>query len=314
MNQTEFKHISVLLDETIEGLDIKPDGIYVDGTMGGAGHGYEVCKRLGPNGRYIGIDRDEAAIAAGKQRLSGFEDKVSIVRGNYSSACEILKELNIEKVDGIMLDLGVSSHQLDVAERGFSYMADAPLDMRMDKRQERTAYDIVNGYSEHELARIIREYGEDKFAQNISKHIVAMRQKKPIETTGELNEAIRAAIPMKIQKTLGHPSKRTFQAIRIELNEELEELRTALENMIDLLKPGGRFCIITFHSLEDRMVKTMFKKEESPCTCPPEFPVCVCGKKPRVKIITKKPILPSETEQEENSRARSAKLRVLERI
>ena len=314
MNQTEFKHISVLLDETIEGLDIKPDGIYVDGTMGGAGHGYEVCKRLGPNGRYIGIDRDEAAIAAGKQRLSEFEDKVSIVRGNYSSAPEILKELNMDKVDGIMLDLGVSSHQLDVAERGFSYMADAPLDMRMDKRQERTAYDIVNGYSEHELARIIREYGEDKFAQNIAKHIVAMRQKKPIETTGELNEAIRAAIPMKIQKTLGHPSKRTFQAIRIELNEELEELRTALESMIDLLKPGGRFCIITFHSLEDRMVKTMFKKEESPCTCPPEFPVCVCGKKPRVKIITKKPILPSETEQEINSRARSAKLRVLERI
>ena len=314
MNQTEFKHISVLLDETIEGLDIKPDGIYVDGTMGGAGHGYEVCKRLGPNGRYIGIDRDEAAIAAGKHRLSEFEDKVSIVRGNYSSAPAILKELNIEKVDGIMLDLGVSSHQLDVAERGFSYMADAPLDMRMDKRQERTAYDIVNGYSERELARIIREYGEDKFAQNIAKHIVAMRQEKPIETTGELNEAIRAAIPMKIQKTLGHPSKRTFQAIRIELNEELEELRTALESMIDLLKPGGRFCIITFHSLEDRMVKTMFKQEESPCTCPPEFPVCVCGKKPRVKIITKKPILPSETEQEINSRARSAKLRVLERI
>jgi len=314
MNQTEFKHISVLLDETIEGLAIKPDGIYVDGTMGGAGHGYEICKRLGPNGRYIGIDRDEAAIAAGRQRLSEFGDKVSIVRGNYSSTCGILKELNIENVDGIMLDLGVSSHQLDVAERGFSYMADAPLDMRMDKRQERTAYDIVNDYSEHELARIIREYGEDKFAQNIAKHIVAMRQKKPIETTGELNEAIRAAIPMKIQKTLGHPSKRTFQAIRIELNEELEELRTALESMIDLLKPGGRFCIITFHSLEDRMVKTMFKKEESPCTCPPEFPVCVCGKKPRVKIITKKPILPSETEQEENSRARSAKLRVLERI
>lgn len=314
MNQTEFKHISVLLDETIEGLAIKPDGIYVDGTMGGAGHGYEVCKRLGPGGRYIGIDRDEAAIAAGRKRLAEFEDKVSIVRGNYSLASEILKELNIEKVDGIMLDLGVSSHQLDVAERGFSYMADAPLDMRMDKRQERTAYDIVNDYSERELARIIKEYGEDKFAQNIAKHIVAMRQKKPIETTGELNEAIRAAIPMKIQKTLGHPSKRTFQAIRIELNEELEELRTALESMIDLLKPGGRFCIITFHSLEDRMVKTMFKKEESPCTCPPEFPVCVCGKKPRVKIITKKPILPSETEQEENSRARSAKLRVLERI
>ena len=314
MNQTEFKHISVLLDETIEGLAIKPDGIYVDGTMGGAGHGYEVCKRLGPGGRYIGIDRDEAAIAAGRLRLSEFEDKVSIVRGNYSSASEILKELNIEKVDGIMLDLGVSSHQLDVAERGFSYMADAPLDMRMDKRQERTAYDIVNDYSERELAHIIKEYGEDKFAQNIAKHIVAMRQKKPIETTGELNEAIRAAIPMKIQKTLGHPSKRTFQAIRIELNEELEELRTALESMIDLLKPGGRFCIITFHSLEDRMVKTMFKKEESPCTCPPEFPVCVCGKKPRVKIITKKPILPSETEQEKNSRARSAKLRVLERI
>ena len=314
MNQTEFKHISVLLDETIEGLNIKPDGIYVDGTMGGAGHGYEVCKRLGPGGRYIGIDRDEAAIAAGRQRLSDFEDKVSIVRGNYSSAPSILKELNIDKVDGIMLDLGVSSHQLDVAERGFSYMADAPLDMRMDKRQTKTAYDIVNEYSEKELAHIIREYGEDKFAQNIAKHIVAMRKSKPIETTGELNEAIRAAIPMKIQKNLGHPSKRTFQAIRIELNEELEELRSALESTIDLLKPGGRLCIITFHSLEDRMVKTTFKQEESPCTCPPEFPVCVCGKKPRVKIITKKPILPSEVEQEENSRARSAKLRVLERI
>ena len=314
MNQTEFKHISVLLDETIEGLNIKPDGIYVDGTMGGAGHGYEVCKRLGPDGRYIGIDRDEAAIAAGRQRLSEFEDKVSIVRGNYSSAPAILKELNIDKVDGIMLDLGVSSHQLDVAERGFSYMADAPLDMRMDKRQTKTAYDIVNEYSEKELAHIIREYGEDKFAQNIAKHIVAMRKQKPIETTGELNEAIRAAIPMKIQKNLGHPSKRTFQAIRIELNEELEELRSALESTIDLLKPGGRLCIITFHSLEDRMVKTMFKQEESPCTCPPEFPVCVCGKKPKVKIITKKPILPSETEQEENSRARSAKLRILERI
>jgi len=313
-NQSEFNHISVLLHETIDGLNVKPDGIYVDGTMGGAGHGYEVCKRLGPKGRYIGIDRDEDAIAAGKRRLLEFEDKVSIVRGNYSSATEILKELEIEKVDGIMLDLGVSSHQLDVAERGFSYMADAPLDMRMDKRQTKTAYDIVNDYSEHELARIIREYGEDKFAQNIAKHIVAMRQKKPIETTGELNEAIRAAIPMKIQKTLGHPSKRTFQAIRIELNEELEELRIALESMVELLKPGGRLCIITFHSLEDRMVKTMFKKEENPCTCPPEFPVCVCGKKPRVKIISKKPVLPSDEEQEQNSRARSAKLRVLERI
>lgn len=314
MNQSEFKHISVLLHETIEGLNIKPDGIYVDGTMGGAGHGYEVCKRLGPDGRYIGIDRDADAIVAGKERLAEFEDKVSIARGNYSSATELLKELNIEKVDGIMLDLGVSSHQLDVAERGFSYMADAPLDMRMDKRQTKTAYDIVNGYSEQELARVIREYGEDKFAQNIAKHIVAKRSGKPIETTGELNEAIRAAIPMKIQKTLGHPSKRTFQAIRIELNEELEELRIALDSMVDLLKPGGRLCIITFHSLEDRMVKTMFKKEENPCTCPSEFPVCVCGKKPRVKIISKKPILPSEKEQEENSRARSAKLRVLERI
>lgn len=313
MADSEFKHISVLPDETIENLNIKPDGIYVDGTMGGAGHGYMICKRLSEKGRYIGIDRDEDAIEAGKKRLAEFGDIATVVRSNYSEMGSILRALKIEKVDGILLDLGVSSHQLDVAERGFSYMADAPLDMRMDNRQKKTARDIVNEYSEAELARIIREYGEDSFAQNIAKHIVAAREQKPIETTFELNEVIKAAIPMKIQKTLGHPSKKTFQAIRIELNHELEELRLALSGMIDWLNPGGRFCIITFHSLEDRMVKTVFKTEENPCVCPPEFPVCVCGKKSKGKVITRKPIVPSENEQDSNSRSRSAKLRVFER-
>ncbi len=310
---SDFKHISVLPEETIESLNIKPDGIYCDGTMGGAGHAYMICKRLGEGGRYIGIDRDADAIEAGEKRLAEFGDKVTIVRSNYSEMPIVLKTLGIQGVDGIMLDLGVSSHQLDVAERGFSYMADAPLDMRMDDRQSKTARDIVNNYSEAELARIIREYGEDNFAQNIAKHIVMARQEKPIETTGELSNIIKASIPMKIQKTLGHPAKKTFQAIRIELNSELEELRCGLESMIDLLNPGGRLSIITFHSLEDRMVKTVFKNNENPCTCPPGFPVCVCGKKPTGKVITRKPIIPSDKEQEENSRSRSAKLRVFEK-
>ncbi len=309
----EFKHTSVLLNETIEGLNIKPDGIYVDGTLGGGGHSLEVCKRLGANGSIIGIDQDAAAIKAAGDRLKDFGEKVTIVRSNYCEMKSRLQELGIDKVDGIILDLGVSSYQLDTAERGFSYREDAPLDMRMDTRQSMTARDIVNDYSEKELYRVIRDYGEDKFAKNIAKHIVIARGKEPIETTGQLTEIIRAAIPMKYQKKSGHPAKRTFQAIRIELNRELEVLRDSLDDMIDLLNPGGRLCIITFHSLEDRIVKSAFKKNEHPCTCPPDFPVCVCGKVSKGSIITRKPILPSEEELEHNSRSKSAKLRIFER-
>ena len=308
-----FGHKSVLLDETIESLDIKPDGIYVDGTLGGGGHASEVCRRLGDKGRFIGIDQDADAIAAASERLKEFGDKVTIVRSNYENIDEVLKELGISQVDGIYLDLGVSSYQLDNEERGFTYRVDAPLDMRMDQRQSRTAADIINGYEEKELYRIIRDYGEDKFAKNIAKHIVAARQEKPINTTGELTEIIRRAIPMKIQAAGGHPAKRTFQAVRIELNRELDVLRESLDGMIDILGDGGRICVITFHSLEDRIVKTIFRKNENPCTCPPDFPVCVCGKKPKGKVITRKPILPGEQELEENSRSKSAKLRIFER-
>lgn len=309
----EFKHTSVLLQETIEGLNIKPDGIYVDGTLGGGGHSFEVCKRLGAKGSIIGIDQDAAAIKAAGDRLKDFGEKVTIVRSNYCEMKSRLHELGIGKVDGIILDLGVSSYQLDTAERGFSYREDAPLDMRMDTRQSMTARDIVNDYSERDLYRVIRDYGEDKFAKNIAKHIVIARGEEPIETTGQLTEIIRAAIPMKYQKKSGHPAKRTFQAIRIELNRELEVLRDSLDDMIDLLNPGGRLCIITFHSLEDRIVKSAFKKNEHPCTCPPDFPVCVCGKVSKGSIITRKPILPSEEELEQNSRSKSAKLRIFER-
>ena len=309
----EFNHVSVLLEETVSNLMIKEDGVYVDGTMGGAGHSYQICKQLGENGRFVGIDQDEAAIRTGQERLQEFGDKVSIVRSNYCNMKQVLQELGIEKVNGIVLDLGVSSHQLDTAERGFSYKEDGPLDMRMDKRQERTAKDIVNGYSEVELYRIIRDYGEDKFAKNIAKHIVRMRQEKEFETTYELNEAIKAAIPMKVRKNTGHPSKKTFQAIRIELNKELEVLNNTLQDMIDLLDDNGRICIITFHSLEDRIVKSIFRKNENPCTCPPGFPVCMCGLKSKGKVITRKPILPSEGEMEANRRSKSAKLRVFER-
>lgn len=309
----EFKHVSVLLDETIEGLNIKPDGIYVDGTLGGAGHAYEVCKRLSDKGRFVGIDQDEAAILTGQERLSEFGDRVSIVRSNYCNMRQVLQDLGITGVDGIVLDLGVSSYQLDTAERGFSYMEDAPLDMRMDRRQQRTAKDIVNDYSEKELFRVIRDYGEDSFAKNIAKHIVAYREKKEITTTGELTEIIRGAIPMKVQKNGGHPAKKTFQAIRIELNQELEVLNNTLNDMIALLNEEGRICIITFHSLEDRIVKRIFRKNEDPCECPPDFPVCVCGKQSQGKVITRKPILPSEEEQMENSRSRSAKLRIFEK-
>jgi len=311
----EFKHYSVLLNETIENLNIKPDGIYVDGTLGGGGHAYQVALRLSEKGRLIGIDQDADAIAAAGERLKEFGDKITIIRSNYANMKEELHRIGVEKVDGIVLDLGVSSFQLDTPERGFTYRDEnAPLDMRMDDRQSLTAKDIVNGYSEMDLYRIIRDYGEDKFAKNIAKHIVQERAKKPIETTGELTEVIRASIPMKVQVTGGHPAKRTFQAIRIELNKELEVLQNNLDDMIDLLNPGGRICIITFHSLEDRIVKTNFKRNENPCTCPSDFPVCVCGKKSKGKVVTRKPILPSEEELEVNSRSKSAKLRVFERV
>ena len=311
----EFNHYSVLLNETIENLNIKPDGIYVDGTLGGGGHAYQVASRLSEKGRLIGIDQDADAIAAAGERLKEFGDKITIIRSNYANMKEELHRIGVEKVDGIVLDLGVSSFQLDTPERGFTYRDEnAPLDMRMDDRQSLTAKDIVNGYSEMDLYRIIRDYGEDKFAKNIAKHIVQERAKKPIETTGELTEIIRASIPMKVQVTGGHPAKRTFQEIRIELNKELEVLQNNLDDMIDLLNPGGRICIITFHSLEDRIVKTNFKRNENPCTCPSDFPVCVCGKKSKGKVVTRKPILPSEEELEVNSRSKSAKLRVFERV
>lgn len=308
----EFNHYSVLLQETIENLNIKPDGIYVDGTLGGGGHAYEVCKRLS-GGKFYGIDQDDAAITAASERLAEFGRTVTVIRNNYCNAKAALAEVGVEKVDGIVLDLGVSSYQLDTGERGFSYRFDAPLDMRMDRRQTLTAKDIVNTYSEMDLFRIIRDYGEDKFAKNIAKHIVAARQNKEIETTGELNEIIKAAIPAKMRQN-GHPSKQTYQAIRIECNRELEVLKNALDDLIDLLNPGGRLCIITFHSLEDRIVKTAFKNKENPCTCPAEFPVCVCGKTPVGKVVSKKPILPGKEELEVNSRSKSAKLRVFEKI
>ena len=309
----EFKHKSVLLEETIEGLNIKPDGIYVDGTLGGAGHAREVCKKLSAKGRFIGIDQDQDAIIAASERLAPFK-QATVIRSNYCYMVSELAARGINKVDGILLDLGVSSYQLDNEERGFTYRVDAPLDMRMDQRQMQTASDIVNGYEEKELYRIIRDYGEDKFAKNIAKHIVAARQVNPITTTGELTEIIRESIPMKMQVKSGHPAKRTFQAIRIELNRELDVLRDSLDGMIDILDDGGRLCIITFHSLEDRIVKTIFRKNENPCTCPSDFPVCVCGKKSKGKVITRKPILPGETEMEENPRSKSAKLRIFERV
>lgn len=310
-----FEHKSVLLQECIDGLEIKPNGIYVDGTLGGAGHSYEICKRLGEHGRLIGIDQDADAILAATERLLEYADKVTVVRSNYCKIRQVMKELNISGVDGILLDLGVSSYQLDTAERGFTYREpDAPLDMRMDVRQELTAKDIVNGYSEMELYRIIRDYGEDKFAKNIAKHIVKAREEHPIETAGELVELIKNAIPVKVRATGGHPAKRTFQAIRIECNKELEVLNNSLDDMIDLLNPGGRLCVITFHSLEDRIVKTRFKQNENPCTCPPDFPVCVCKKKSKGHNVTRKPILPSDKELEFNKRSQSAKLRIFEKV
>lgn len=308
-----FVHKSVLLEETVGNLCVKPEGTYVDGTLGGGGHAYEILKQLSDQGSFIGIDQDDAAVTAAMHRLKEFQN-VTYIRSNYCNIKDELRGIHVEKVDGIILDLGVSSYQLDTPERGFSYKEDAGLDMRMDRRNSRTAKDIVNTCSQAELFRIIRDYGEDKFAQNIAKHIVMAREQKEIETTGELVAIIRSAIPMKVQKTMGHPAKQTFQAIRIELNQELEVLRNTLDTMIDLLKPGGRVCVITFHSLEDRIVKTIFRNNENPCICPPDFPVCACGKMPKGIVITKKPILPSKEEMEENPRAKSAKLRVFERI
>ncbi len=311
----EFRHRSVLLEETIEGLKVKPDGIYLDGTLGGGGHSSEILKRL-KGGCLIGIDQDEEALAAAGKRLSEFGEegkRFTLIRDNYCNAAEAVRTFGVNGVDGIVLDLGVSSWQLDNAERGFSYRYDAPLDMRMDKRQTLTARDIVNDYPESALYQVIRDYGEEQFAKNIAKHIVQARQRGPIETTGQLNELISAAIPAKIQKKGGHPSKRTFQALRIECNRELEVLKNSIDGLIGLLNPGGRICIITFHSLEDRIVKTAFRRNENPCTCPPDFPVCVCGKKPVGRVVTRKPILPTEKEMEENPRSKSAKLRIFEK-
>lgn len=310
---TPFRHVSIMPEEVLDGLNVRPDGIYLDGTLGGGGHSFLIAQLL-KNGRLIGIDRDAQAIEAARERLRPFSDKVTIIKDNYKNAAAALNELGIEKVDGILLDLGVSSHQLDSAERGFSYMHDAPLDMRMDQEETVTAYDIVNGYSENELYRLIRDYGEDGFAKNIAKHIVAAREKAPIKTTFELSEIISGAIPMKIRKNGGHPAKKTFQAIRIELNGELTALEETIDGLIDMLNPGGRICIISFHSLEDRIIKNAFRKAENPCTCPPQLPVCICGAKQKGRIITKKPITPSEDELKNNTRAKSAKLRILERV
>ncbi len=306
----EFKHISVLLNETVDSLKIKEDGIYVDGTVGGAGHSKLIASRLSAEGRLICIDQDDAAIKKASEVLADCECKVDIVKNNFVNVKEVLSDLGVEKVDGIILDLGVSSHQIDTAYRGFSFNADAPLDMRMDQTKQRSAKDIVNDYSKAELARIFRIYGEEKFANNIAKHIVEARKDKPLETTFELVEIIRRAIPMKVQKTMGHPAKKIFQAIRIELNEELDVLRKGIDDMVDVLSDGGHLSIITFHSLEDRIVKKKFRDLENPCTCPREFPVCVCGKISKGKVVNRKPILPSKDEMEVNSRSKSAKLRV----
>ena len=309
----EFHHVSVLLNETIDSLNIRPDGVYVDGTLGGGGHSLEIVKRLSEKGRLIGLDRDENAIQAASERLKGYKDKITFVRSNYDRFPEIMQELGLARVDGIVLDLGVSSYQLDTPERGFSYREDAPLDMRMDQRQERTAADIVNGSSEKELINIFRNYGEERFAPQIARRIVRQREEKPVRTTFELNEIIKESIPVKFRLTGGHPSKRTFQAIRIALNAELESLEKVLPEMIEYLNDRGRVSVITFHSLEDRIVKNIFRTAHDPCTCPPDFPICVCGNRPKGRVVTGKPVLPSEEEIEVNKRSKSAKLRVFER-
>ncbi len=308
----EFKHVSVLLEETLDGLNIKPDGLYMDGTLGGGGHSFHIAERL-TSGHLYGIDQDADAIKAASERLACYGDKVTIIRDNYVNGVARLKEIGVTGLDGIMLDLGVSSYQLDTAERGFTYKEDAPLDMRMDNRQSLTAKEIVNTYSETELFRIIRDYGEDNFAKNIAKHICIARQDKEIETTFELNEIIKAAIPAKIRAKGGHPSKRTFQAIRIECNKELDVLKNSIEEMVDFLNPGGRLAIITFQSLEDRIVKKAFASLQNPCTCPPNIPMCVCGKESKGTCVNRKPILPTEEEIGINKRSKSAKLRVFEK-
>ena len=309
----EFKHTSVLLEEVLEGLQIKPDGIYVDGTLGGAGHAELVVKRLSAKGRFVGIDQDQDAIAAAKERLKPYP-QVEVVRSNYSAMGQVLKDLGISQVDGILLDLGVSSYQLDNEDRGFTYRFDAPLDMRMDQRMEKTAADIVNTYTEADLARILYTYGEERYSRQIARNIVDTRKKASITTTGMLADIVKNTIPKKMQVVGGHPAKRTFQAIRIELNRELEVLEQSLDTMCNCLGDGGRLCIITFHSLEDRIVKNAFRRFENPCICPPDFPVCTCGRKSLGRVVTRKPILPSEEEQEENPRSKSAKLRIFERV
>lgn len=308
----EFKHVSVLLDETLEGLDIKQDGIYVDCTLGGAGHSSEILKRLSDKGKLIGIDQDMDALNASKKRLEKYNN-VTFVHDNFCNIKSVLNNLGVEKVDGILMDLGVSSYQLDTAERGFSYMKDAPLDMRMNRDNNFSAYEIINNYSEKDLIRIIKDYGEERFAKRIVSNIIREREKEPIKTTHELVDIIRKSIPAKYSKE-GHPAKKTFQAIRIEVNNELKILQNAIEDSMSFLKVGGRLAIITFHSLEDRIVKSTFKKMENPCTCPSDFPMCICGKKPILKIVNNKPIIATEEELKNNSRSRSAKLRVARKI
>ena len=310
----EFCHTSVLLHEAVDSLHVSPDGIYVDGTLGGGGHSYEIAKRLSEGGRLIGIDQDDAAVRAAGKRLGEFGNKVTIIRANYAQMGEKLGEIGISSVNGILLDLGVSSNQLDDAERGFTYRDEhAPLDMRMDRRKSLTAREVVNTWSAAELSRILREYGEEKYAVRIAQKIAACRAKKPIETTGELTQIVKASIPAKERASGRHPARRTFQAIRIEVNGELRVLEESLQKMISLLKPGGRICIITFHSLEDRIVKDTFRTAENPCICPPDFPVCVCGRKSLGRVVTRKPILPGEEEREQNPRSKSAKMRIFEK-
>ena len=309
----EFRHESVLLNEVIENLKIKEDGVYVDGTLGGGGHSFRIAARLGDNGRLIGIDQDQDALAAAEKHLKVYAEKTTLIHDNYVNTPRILQALSVSGADGILLDLGVSSYQLDNPERGFSYNTDAPLDMRMDQTAQVSAKTILNEASEEELVRILRDYGEEKCAVNIARNIVKAREEKPLERTGELAAIVRRSIPMRMQEKGGNPCKRTFQAIRIACNRELEVLEDSIDEMIDLLNPGGRLCIITFHSLEDRIVKNAFRRNENPCTCPPEFPVCVCGKKSKGTVITRKAILPTKEELEHNRRAASAKLRVFEK-
>ena len=309
----EFAHTSVLLHETIGALNIRPEGKYVDGTLGGGGHASAICARLRGEGRLYGFDADEDAIAAASKRLEEYGDRVTVIRSNFGNMAEELAQRGVAGVDGILLDLGVSSYQLDDPARGFSYRADAPLDMRMDKGAGLTAADVVNTFGEEELYGIIRDYGEERFAKRIAGRICKERKIRPVRTTGELAELVKEAIPARARQSGGHPAKRTFQAIRICVNDELGVLERSLDGMIGLLNDGGRICVITFHSLEDRIVKNIFRKNEDPCTCPPDFPVCICGKKSRGKVITGKPIVPTEEEIRNNNRAHSAKLRVFER-